>query len=197
MVETPSTHHLFFHSLPAGGDYHFRSYTVLLLAPSPPSSPTLHPTPEVLWHCSKEEECAGVFPTHPPHYCWNLACSVPPTWKKCPGVTPELKCHDLEIRRRKKKVFTVFHLKLISPVFHLTFLSPIPKNFLTCNCLFISGSAWSIPKPPTAYQGNPPAPDLPYFPLPVPWSSWQLLTRSSLFDKVLHWILPELLKRMF
>lgn len=129
VVKTPSTHHLFFHSLPAGGDYHCRSYTVLLLAHSPPSSPTLHPTPEVLWHCSKEEECAGAFPTHPPHYCWNLACSVPPTWKKCPGVTPELKCHDLEIRRRKKS-FHSFPFKINFPSFPSDSPQSNPKELL-------------------------------------------------------------------
>lgn len=135
MVKTPSTHHLSFHSLPVpvpvpvGGYHQFWQYRFLLLPPLPLSGPTLHPTPEILWHRTKREECTGAFPAQPPHCCWNLACSVPPTWKKCPEVTPELKWHDLEIRRRKK-VFTIFHLKLISPVFHFYFPLSNPKELL-------------------------------------------------------------------
>lgn len=94
-----------------------------------PCSLVAHPNTEILQHWAKGEECAGAFPAQPPHYCWNLACNVPPTWKKCPEVTPELKCRDLETRRGKKS-FLSFRLKLISLVFHSYFPLSHPKELL-------------------------------------------------------------------
>lgn len=117
----------------------------------PRSGPTLQPNPEILWHWTKWGERAGAFPAQPPQYCRNLACSIPPTRKKCPEVTLELKHHGQEIRRK----FTIFHLKLISLVFHSYFSLSNLKEPPDLHCPRISECAGSIPDSPTVYQGNP------------------------------------------